>query len=105
MTISRLATLTLAFAAAVAPLTATAARTESAELTLQQPASQNEYIIDGARWNCDGATCRSGFVDDMPALRSCKRVVAVTGAVASFSWRGRALNEAELAVCNTKAKA
>ncbi len=104
MTISRLAALTLAAAVAFAPLTATA-RTESAELTLQQPAAQNEFIIDGARWNCDGATCRSGFVDDMPALRSCKRVVAVTGAVTAFSWRGRALNEAEIAVCNTKAKA
>ena len=104
MTISRLAMLALATVAAVTPLSAFA-RTESAELTLQQPAAQNEYIIDGARWACDGATCRSGFVDDMPALRSCKRVVAVTGAVTSFSWRGRALNEAELAVCNTKAKA
>ncbi len=104
MTTSRLAALTLAAAVAFTPLTATA-RTESAELTLQQPAAQNEYIIDGARWNCDGATCRSGFVDDMPALRSCKRVVAVTGAVSAFSWRGRVLSEAELAVCNTKAKA
>lgn len=104
MTISRLAALTIAFAATLTPLSASA-RTESAELTLQQPAAQNEFIIDGARWNCDGATCRSGFVDDMPALRSCKRVVAVTGAVTSFSWRGRALNEAEIAVCNTKAKA
>lgn len=104
MTISRLAMLALAAAVALTPLTATA-RTESAELTLQQPAAQNEFIIDGARWNCEGATCRSGFVDDMPALRSCKRVVAVTGAVSAFNWRGRALNEAELAVCNTKAKA
>lgn len=104
MTISRLAMLALATIAAVTPLSAFA-RTESAELTLQQPAAQNEFIIDGARWTCDGATCRSGFVDDMPALRSCKRVVAVTGAVTQFSWRGRALNEAELAVCNTKAKA
>lgn len=104
MTISRLAMLAFAFTAALSPLGAFA-RTESAELTLQQPATQNEYIIDGARWSCDGATCRSGFVDDMPALRSCKRVVAVTGAVTAFTWRGRALNEAEIAACNTKAKA
>lgn len=104
MTISRLTALTLAFAMALTPLSASA-RTESAELTLQQPATQNEYIIDGARWSCDGAACQSGFVDDMPALRSCKRVVAVTGAVTAFNWRGRALTEAEIAVCNTKAKA
>lgn len=103
MTIFRLATLALAALIATTPLSAMA-RTENARLTLQQVPSQNEYIIDGARWRCDGQTCQSGFVDDMPALRSCQRVVAVTGAVTAFTWRGRSLSEAEIAVCNTRAK-
>jgi len=90
----------LAFAA----LPAASATIESADLTLAQPASQGEYIIDGADWRCSGTICHSDFVDDMPALRSCKRVVAVTGAVTAFTWRGKTLSGAELSVCNTRAK-
>lgn len=75
-----------------------------AELTLGAPAVKAEFIIDGAVWTCDGAVCRSRFVDDMPALRSCKRVVAETGAVTAFTWRGKTLDAAQLAECNTRAK-
>lgn len=82
---------------------ALAATVESADLTLAQPAAQGEYIIDGADWRCSGTVCHSDFVDDMPALRSCKRVVAVTGAVAAFTWRGKVLSPAEISVCNTRA--
>ena len=96
----------LALMAAFAPLSGWTAApgSESGELTLQQPASQKEYIIDSAAWTCAGTTCRADFVADMPALRSCKRVVAVTGAVASFSYRGATLSDADLAECNTRAK-
>lgn len=103
MSIPRFAVLALATATALSPLSALA-RTDSAELTLQQPAARDEYIIDGATWTCEGTSCRSGFVDDMPALRSCKRVVSVTGAATSFSWRGKTLTDAELAICNTRSK-
>jgi hypothetical protein len=96
----------LCIAALFAPLTGQARPPldESGALTLQQPTTQNEYIIDGAEWACSGTTCRAGTVDDMPPLRSCKRVVAITGAVSAFSWRGRILSVAELAECNVRAK-
>ncbi|EGF91320.1 hypothetical protein ABI_27350 [Asticcacaulis biprosthecium C19] len=78
---------------------------EGATLTLAAPAARAEYVIDGAAWSCTGADCKSNFVDDMPALRSCKRVVSETGAVTAFTWRGKILSDAEIAVCNTRAKA
>ncbi len=94
--------------AALALLTAPAlggmSAVESADLTLAQPATQTSFIIDGASWSCSGTSCHAGFVDDMPAFRSCKRVVATTGAVTAFSWRGKALSSDEIAVCNTRAK-
>lgn len=77
---------------------------ESAELTLATPATQAEFIIDGALWTCHDTTCRAATVADMPAGRSCQRVVAITGAVTSFTWRGKVLSESQIAVCNTKAK-
>lgn len=77
---------------------------ESAELTLAAPAAQAEVIIDGALWTCRDTACRAATVADMPATRSCQRVVAVTGAVTAFTWRGKALSEAQIAICNTKAK-
>jgi len=86
------------------PAEARAPLVESAELTLAAPTAKAEYIIDGALWKCLEAACRAAFVDDMPAFRSCKRVVAVTGAVTAFTWRGKALSESEIAVCNTKAR-
>lgn len=76
----------------------------SAELTLAMLATQAEFIIDGALWTCRDTTCRSAAVADMPAARSCQRVVAVTGAVSAFIWRGKALSADQIAVCNTKAK-
>ena len=90
----------LAFAA---PLFA-GPRVESADLSLSAPATKGEYLIDGASWTCVGTACHSDFVDDMPALRSCKRIVPITGAVTSFNWRGKALTAAEIADCNTRAK-
>jgi hypothetical protein len=77
---------------------------ESAELTLAMPATQAEFIIDGALWTCRDTACRAAAVADMPAARSCQRVVARTGAVTTFTWRGKALSANQIAVCNTKAK-
>jgi hypothetical protein len=77
---------------------------ESADLVLKIPAAQSSYIIDGAEWVCLGTACHAAVVDDMPAVRSCQRVVAVLGAVDAFTWRGRVLTAEELAACNTKAR-
>ena len=78
---------------------------ESADLALVAASAQPSYIIDGAQWSCSGTACHAGWVDDMPALRSCQRIVAETGAVAGFTWRGKTLSAADLAQCNTRAKA
>ncbi len=96
--------LTLSLLMNASPLIAASPRSEGADLTLAVPAAKAEYIIDGAAWTCAGTVCHSDFVDDMPALRSCKRIVPITGAVTSFTWRGKALRDAEIAVCNTRAK-
>jgi hypothetical protein len=77
---------------------------ESAELTLAAPATQADFIIDGALWTCRDTACGAAIVADMPALRSCQRVVVATGAVTSFKWRGKALSAAQLNACNAKAK-
>ncbi len=78
--------------------------TTTADLTLATPAKASSYLIDEAYWECKGTTCHSSTTTDMPALRACKRVVAETGAVTAFAWRGETLNDAELALCNTRAK-
>ena len=84
---------------------ASPAAVESADLTLKTAAAKSSYIIDGSEWACDGATCHSAWVEDMPAVRSCQRVVSEIGAVDAFSWRGKALTADELARCNVRAKA
>ena len=68
------------------------------ELSLIGPMSVADNIFLGQ------SRTHAGFVDDMPAFRSCKRVVATTGAVTAFSWRGKALSSDEIAVCNTRAR-
>ncbi|MDV6331888.1 CC_3452 family protein [Asticcacaulis sp. 201] len=83
---------------------ARAPQVQSAELTLSTPARQAEFIIDGAVWTCRDSACHASVVADMPAARSCQRVVSVTGAVTAFTWRGKTLSDAELATCNTRAK-
>lgn len=82
---------------------AAGAADEGAVLTLKAPAAKADYIIDGAHWTCADTACQSGLVDGMPAMRSCKHVVAEMGAVAAFTWRGKTLSEAELSICNTAA--
>ncbi|ESQ86056.1 hypothetical protein AEAC466_02390 [Asticcacaulis sp. AC466] len=86
------------------PAGARAPQVQSAELTLSAPGRQAEFIIDGAVWTCHDNACHAAVVADMPAGRSCQRVVSVTGTVTAFTWRGKTLSDAELATCNTRAK-
>ena len=83
---------------------AASAGDEGARLTLANPAAKPDYIIDGAHWICDATACQSGLVDGMPAMRSCKHVVADIGPVTAFTWRGKTLSDAELSICNTYAR-
>ncbi len=77
---------------------------ESGDLTLAKAAPKAEFIIDGADWQCVDIICHAAWVDDMPPVRQCQRVVLETGAVTAFSYRGKALNAAQLAQCNTWAR-
>ncbi len=77
---------------------------EGASLTLAAPAPKADYIIDGSHWVCSGTGCQAGAVDAMPAVRSCKHVAAAIGAVTAFTWRGKTLSDADLAVCNAAAR-
>ncbi len=79
--------------------------TESADLTLAASPSRPEFIIDGADWQCADIICHAAWVDDMPVVRSCQRIVAEMGAVTAFSYRGKALSAGQLAQCNMRAKA
>lgn len=103
MTVRTLATVaaTLCFAMISSQVSAS---DEGASLTLATPAAKADYIIDGAHWTCDGTACQSGLVDGMPAMRSCKHVVAEIGAVTAFYWRGKTLSAAEMSICNTAAR-
>jgi len=104
MTVRTFAIVAATLCFAMISASAGAASDEGATLTLAASAAKSDYIIDGAHWTCDAAACRSDLVDGMPAMRSCKHVVAVMGPVTSFYWRGKTLSEAELSICNTAAK-
>jgi hypothetical protein len=93
-------------AAALAALSLGAAQAQSAEgasLTLAE-ARPGKLIQDGAQWRCDGVACSAPRVKGLPAVHACKRLVGELGAVTSFTWRGKALDAAQLADCNSALK-
>ena len=83
------------------------AQTRTTSFTLQNTAMTPTaaVIIAGASWRCgeDNVCVATGRVAEQPATRACRRVVARVGALASFTWQGRALTADQLATCNTAA--
>ena len=77
---------------------------DGADLTLAAPAKHADYIIDGAYWTCHDTQCHSASVADMPVLYQCMHLVEQTGAATALTYRGRVLNDDELAKCNTRAR-
>lgn len=77
---------------------------EGAVLKLKAPAKVASLIQDGAAWRCVGDVCNAPQVKSMPIGRTCRKVAAELGAIASFNYRGVALDEAGIADCNTTAK-
>ncbi len=63
-------------------------------------APSRSLIIDGARWSCEGAACTASGGSEQPATRACRRVVQRLGPVTSFSWKGEALTDEQIAACN-----
>jgi hypothetical protein len=84
---------------AAAPALAQAPAT-SAVLIDAAKAPAGRVIVDGAAWRCEGAECSATGGSSQPAARACRRVVAKLGPVSSFSYKGQALNEDEIAACN-----
>ena len=60
-------------------------------------------IIDGTNWRCSANNvCVGTGGASQPATRACRRVVAKVGvALASFTYKGVTLTDAQLAACNT----
>lgn len=76
----------------------------SAQIELFTPAPDKSFIVEGAIWRCEDKRCTTPRAPDMPIMRVCRRVVAVTGPALSFTLRGKAFDEAQLAQCNQAAK-
>lgn len=96
----------LIVAAALAMAAPAVAQAPATSLTLADPARApaGRTIIDGASWSCDEAgACVAAGGREQPADRACRRVVARFGAVSAFSWKGAALDPAQLEACNAAA--
>ena len=78
-----------------------------AAATLAAPGEARRVVHDGRSWSCDpdGACIARGSGASQPALRECRRFVARFGMVTRYERGGIALTEAELAQCNTAARA
>lgn len=92
----------LFIAAALFAAPAVAQTPAATSLTLADAARapSRPMIIDGARWSCEGAACTASGGSEQPATRACRRVVQRLGPVTSFSWKGEALTDEQIAVCN-----
>ena len=89
---------------AVSALSTAAFAAEGAVLKLKAPAKVPSLIQDGAAWRCNGDVCAAPQVKALPIGRTCRKVAAELGAVASFNYRGEELDAAGVADCNTAAK-
>jgi len=87
-------------AAPAAALAQTPVAATSLTLADAAQAPARATIIDGARWNCDGAACTASGGTAQPAARACRRVVQRFGPVTAFSYKGVELSADELAACN-----
>lgn len=94
-------------ALAVACLTASLALASQAMadgrsiLTLQQPLTKHvDFIVNGAIWNCDGATCTAAVEAQTLGVQQCHTVARRVGPVASAENSGHSLDAADLQACN-----
>jgi hypothetical protein len=83
------------------------ARTAKPAEAVLTAASSGEVrkIVDGRLWRCLGTGCRGRAVSapkSQPLLAECRAVAAALGPLSLYR-SGRALDEAELAACNTAA--
>jgi hypothetical protein len=70
-------------------------------LTLQQPLPKHvDFIVNGAIWNCDGATCTAAVDSQTLGVQQCHTVALHVGPVASAVNSGKGLQPAQLDACN-----
>ena len=66
-------------------------------------AREGRVITKGASWNCREGACKAMSNASRPNIL-CERLAKEVGTLASFTVDGRAMDEADLAKCNAKAK-
>jgi hypothetical protein len=70
---------------------------------LEKPVAETVRVIaSNSVWTCEGDTCRTVLQRAMTA-RACGQLAKEVGRVTSFGATDRALPEAEIAACNTRA--
>ena len=91
-----------AVAALALPASAAIARGDDARasVTLAAPAAKDRVIAGGVVWACQGTTC-IGPVSRKRPLRVCRELVRELGEVVRYEARDTAMDEAELARCNS----
>ena len=83
---------------------ANAADTQSASLKLKTATTTEQFIHEGSVWRCKDDACSALTVPSLPIGRACRRVAGQIGEVTAFNYRGKSLDDAGLADCNTAAK-
>lgn len=68
---------------------------------LAAPAKEARTVAAGVAWFCEGTTCKAAKGNSRP-LRLCRGIAREFGEVTSFTAKGEALAEDELAKCNGK---
>lgn len=87
----------LTFGTTITPAQAGEAVFYRAELA--SPAGEDRSVTGGLAWFCKDDVCVAGKGNSRP-VRVCQSLVREFGPVTSFTAKGEALTEAELATCN-----
>jgi len=70
-------------------------------VTLQQPLAKHvDFIVNGAIWNCDGATCSAAVESQTLGVQQCRTVALKVGLVAGAVNSGRTLQPTQIDQCN-----
>jgi len=70
-------------------------------VTLQQPLAKHvDFIVNGAIWNCDGATCSASVASQTLGVQQCHTVAQHVGLVVGAENSGRSLQPAQVDQCN-----
>jgi hypothetical protein len=71
-------------------------------VTLEQPLAKHvDFIVNGAIWNCDGATCSAAVEQQTLGVQQCHTVALKVGPVANAVNGNRTLAATQLDQCNT----